>query len=217
MSTSFIITNTNILLENQIVVFNDKIHYFEWVLHKIFSYAIIPSWQKGMIMLKKLLDIEKTLPSLLHEEGWNSVYVDYHKPYVRRLWRQLGENRLYLHQITGCAREESLLHPHPWPSAMKVIKGQYEMGVGYSDTSIAPPIASTLILPVGSYYEMTHIHSWHYVRPILESAENATSFSLMITGKPWQRSVPKSSYPLRELNEHEKKVILGTFIHSYQS
>lgn len=91
--------------------------------------------------------MEKELKSHLQDENsWNSVYVDYHKPYVKRLWKQIGANRVYLHQITPYERSESLLHPHPWPSAMKVIGGTYEMGVGYSPTKNIPVIASTLIL-----------------------------------------------------------------------
>jgi hypothetical protein len=161
-------------------------------------------------MLKELMIIEKMLPRILEEDCWNTVYVDYHKPYVKRVWKQIGENRLYLHEIFPCEKEESLLHPHPWPSAMKVISGTYEMGVGYSETSELPVIASTLILPENSYYEMTNLHSWHYVRPLEKS-----SLSLMITGIPWKRDVPKSDYTLRELTAEEKENILEKFKEKY--
>lgn len=163
-------------------------------------------------MLKNLFNIEKQLPELLdNKDNWHSVYVDYHKPFVKRLWKQEGDLRIYLHQIFPCEKEESLLHPHPWPSAMKVISGFYEMGVGYSDTNKEPIIASTLILPENSYYEMVDINSWHYVRPL----ENP-SFSLMITGVPWKRESPKSSYPLRELQEDEKLIIFQEFEKYYK-
>lgn len=163
-------------------------------------------------MLKNLFNIEKQLPKLLdNKDNWQSVYVDYHKPFVKRLWKQEGDLRIYLHQIFPCEKEESLLHPHPWPSAMKVISGFYEMGVGYSDTNKEPIIASTLILPENSYYEMVDINSWHYVRPL----ENP-SFSLMITGVPWKRESPKSSYPLRELQEDEKLIIFQEFERYYK-
>lgn len=163
-------------------------------------------------MLNKILNIEKQLPQLLeNKDNWQSVYVDYHKPFVKRLWKQEGDLRIYLHQIFPCEKEESLLHPHPWPSAMKVISGFYEMGVGYSDTNKEPIIASTLILPENSYYEMVDINSWHYVRPL----ENP-SFSLMITGVPWKRESPKSSYPLRELQEDEKLIIFQEFERYYK-
>lgn len=158
-------------------------------------------------MLNKIFNIEKQLPKLLeNKDSWHSVYVDYHKPFVKRLWKQEGDLRIYLHQIFPCEKEESLLHPHPWPSAMKVISGFYEMGVGFSDTNQEPIIASTLILPENSYYEMIDINSWHYVRPL-----EKPSFSLMITGTPWKRESPKSSYPLRELYTDEKLIIFEEF------
>lgn len=162
-------------------------------------------------MLNVLYQIESELHHHLENmENWKSIYVDYHKPYVKRLWKQHGDYRIYLHQIFSCEKIESLLHPHPWPSAMKVIEGKYEMGVGYSHMQTCEVIASTLILPEGSYYEMCDINSWHYVRPLNES-----SFSLMVTGIPWKRQSPKSSYPLRELNQDEKNMIFSKFINKY--
>lgn len=96
---------------------------------------------------------------------------------------------------------------------MKVIEGTYEMGVGYAEhtnTDKTPPIAATLLLPSGSYYEMAHINSWHYVRPL-----DKESFSLMITGKPWEREVIKSSYVLPELSEPEQQEIFEKFRQYY--
>lgn len=162
-------------------------------------------------MLNDLLNIEKELARHLAEEDtWSSVYVDYHKPYVKRLWKQIGTHRVYLHQIASCERSESLFHPHPWPSAMKVIEGVYEMGVGYSKTNEAPVAVSTLILPKNSYYEMVDIDSWHYVRPL-----STVSYSLMLTGAPWRRDAPKSDYPLRQLGSDEKRAIFDLFRKEY--
>ena len=165
-------------------------------------------------MLEHLHECEKILPQLLRDKkSWNSVYVDYHHPFVARLWRQWGERRIYLHQIWSCKREQSLLHPHPWPSSMKVIQGQYEMGVGYAHNPqhlSEPEIAATIVLGPGSEYEMCHINSWHYVRPLTQS-----SFSLMVTGAPWSRMVHKSTYILRELQEAQKEVIFREFERIY--
>ncbi len=162
-------------------------------------------------MLEQLYQLEKELPTHLQDESsWNSLYVDYHKPYVKRLWKSVGDYRIFLHQIFPCEKAESLLHPHPWPSAMKVVGGIYEMGVGYSETNELPVIASTLILPVNSYYEMADINAWHYVRPL-----DKPSFSLMITGKPWKRESPKSDYKMRELHEDEKRIIFDHFRELY--
>jgi hypothetical protein len=162
-------------------------------------------------MLEQLYQLEKELHNHLQDENsWNSLFVDYHKPYVKRLWKPIGDYRIFLHQIFPCEKEESLLHPHPWPSAMKVVGGIYEMGVGYSETNKKPIIASTLILPLNSYYEMIDINSWHYVRPL-----EKPSFSLMITGNPWKREVPKSNYRMRQLEECEKRIIFDEFKQQY--
>lgn len=141
---------------------------------------------------------------------WNSVYVDYHKPFVKRMWKKHEDFRIYLHQISPCQASESLLHPHPWPSSMKVISGTYEMGVGYSKENTAPPIASRLLLPVNSYYEMLDVNSWHYVRPL-----GRDSFSLMVTGKPWAKTSAESKYTFRELTESEKTIIINEFKKHY--
>jgi hypothetical protein len=167
-------------------------------------------------MLNKLIEIEKNILDYLSDENsWNSVYVDYHHPYVTRLWRQIGQERIYLHKILPCETNQSLLHTHPWPSAMKVIKGRYEMGVGYSEnaSTSTPVIASTLILPKHSYYEMADINSWHYVRPL----DDSPSYSLMITGKPWGRESPKSDYVLGELRNYEKTDIFSVFFDEYKN
>ncbi len=146
-------------------------------------------------MLNVLHEIEKALPSLLSEEGaWQSVYVDYHPPFVERVWRQVGQNRVYLHRIHPCKKSEALFHPHPWPSAMRIVEGEYEMSVGYGKGDEAPPVAATIIMASGSSYEMVDPDGWHYVRPL-----GKPTLSLMVTGAPWERTAPKSTRPLQPL------------------
>src|SRR6185503_7498206 len=89
--------------------------------------------------------------------------------------------------------------PHPWPSAIRVLSGKYEMGIGFGAGDEAPPVAARVILSAGNEYEMTHPDGWHYVRPI-----NEPSMSLMVTGRPWERPSPKSERPLSPL--HPEKV-----------
>lgn len=76
---------------------------------------------------------------------------------------------------------------------MKILSGTYEMAVGFGAGDQPPSIASTIILPKNSGYEMTHPDSWHYVRPM-----GGPAMSLMVTGRPWGRSSPKAEklYPL---------------------
>ena len=158
-------------------------------------------------MLDLLHKAELALPALLHDATkWKSVFVDYHHPFVERLWCEWFESRIYLHRIHPCGAGEALFHPHPWPSAMKVLGGSYEMAIGYGEAETEPPIAARLILGAGSEYEMTDPNAWHYVRPL-----NAPSISLMVSSKPWARTSAKSKHPLSELALQKRQEILAFF------
>lgn len=163
-------------------------------------------------MLDFLHQVEVVLPLFLQDEsGWHSLFVDYHKPYVERLWRPWQEGRIYLHRILPCTMEESLFHPHPWPSAMRVLEGSYEMTLGSGSGSVPPPVAARLILSPGSEYEMGHIDGWHAVRPI-----RGVTMSLMVTGEPWQRWSPRSDKALSPLSEEAHTRILQFFQDHYR-
>src|SRR5205823_428108 len=91
-------------------------------------------------MLDILHAAEKELPRLLaSDDGWQSLRVDYHPPFVDRVFRDWSppgaaegaRYRISLHRIHPCAPAEALFHPHPWPSAMRIHSGTYEMGVGH--------------------------------------------------------------------------------------
>lgn len=165
-------------------------------------------------MLDLLTAAENILPSLLHQKNlWQGLYVDYHHPYVERLWTQWGENRISLHKIYPCERAAALFHPHPWPQAAKILRGGYEMGIGYSQAhKNEPPLATRLFINEGSSYEMIDPNSWHYVRPIDEP-----SFSLMVTGKPWQSNETiGEKLNLRSLASEEKEGLFSVFKEFYQ-
>ena len=89
-------------------------------------------------MIEDLKNIEKTvLMDLLKNPSiWNTLDVNYHHPRVERLWTQVGTSRLMLHVIHTCETDEALYHPHPWPSAMHVLSGSYEMGLGVRTDNI---------------------------------------------------------------------------------
>jgi hypothetical protein len=139
------------------------------------------------------------------------MYIDYHPPTVERLWRKWGEYRICLHRIHRCAAGEALFHPHPWPSAMRILSGEYEMAVGYGKGEMPPPVAARLIASGPFCYEMTDPDGWHYVRPIGHAA-----LTLMVTGKPWDRPSPKSDMPLRPLTTEEKSALLRFFRKRYR-
>ena len=143
-------------------------------------------------MIDILKGIEKNLIQLLIEKSEagkiHTMYIDYHKPYVKRIWFQHGDYRVFLHKIEQCTESaEALYHPHPWKSAVKIISGTYEMGVGHSSTEDVPKTDCKLILKPGTIYEMMESDGWHYVSP-----KDGDSFSLMVTGELTNRKTPVS-------------------------
>lgn len=144
----------------------------------------------------------------LSPEGWNSLDIDYHPPRVERIWKQWGEYRIYLHRIHPCKTEEALFHPHPWPSAMLIADGCYEMGVGQGASRPEVVTAAKIILGPGSRYEMVEPLGWHYVRPLV------FTYTLMITGKPWSNPIQieeRPAGPLSPLDEDSKNMLLNRF------
>ncbi|OGQ23228.1 MAG: hypothetical protein A3I05_04120 [Deltaproteobacteria bacterium RIFCSPLOWO2_02_FULL_44_10] len=163
-------------------------------------------------MLNILHEVERLLPKLLEDSSsWNTLFIDYHPPIVERVWRQWNEYRICLHRIYSCEKNEALFHQHPWPSAMKVLEGVYEMNVGYGKSAAPPPVAATILLPAGSEYEMIHPQGWHSVRPL-----EKVTMSLMVTGKPRDEGSPQSAKPLCPLPENTKEEILRFFQDCYK-
>lgn len=162
-------------------------------------------------MLERLYELERVLPSLIAERtAWKSLNINYHPPFVERLYRDVGDERLYLHRIYPCERADALLHPHPWPSAMRIVDGMYEMGIGYGPGMSTPPIACTAILVAGTSYEMVDPDGWHYVRPLAHP-----SLSVMVSGTPWQRVSPKSERILVPLPLHRMNALFEAFSQAY--
>ncbi len=135
-------------------------------------------------MINKLKEIESNIVELLDvPKIWNTLDVDYFPPRVERLWMQYDDtHRLFIH-IIHPTEELCLFHKHRWPAAFKIIDGEYEMGISYSESEISSdeahkiPIISKFIMSQGSYYEMLNTHSLHYVKP-----NSKPSLSLMLTG-----------------------------------
>lgn len=153
-------------------------------------------------MIEYLLDVEKRLPELLKSmDGWATRFVTYERPHVERLFRQDGDNRIYLHRIHKCKPTEAFLHVHPWPSAMRVVQGFYRMKVGVDVNTAEDGLggyrsdqrgqgfvhAANLVIGEGSLYEMTNSDAMHSVAPLTD-----TTLSLMVTGRPWERSTDSS-------------------------
>lgn len=160
-------------------------------------------------MLAALEAIEKNLSEWLVEDDWNTLNINYHPPFVKRVWGYWDTCRVSLHKIYPCKEGEALFHPHPWPSAVRILSGRYEMAIGFGSGNETPPVAAKLILPAGTTYEMTHPNGWHYVRPLDEP-----SFSLLVTANPWKRSSSKVE-DLQPLSDSDKKEILKFFREKY--
>ncbi len=154
------------------------------------------------VFLEKILS---ELPDLLKND-WNSLHITYEPPIVERLWLQYdNEHRILLHRIFPC-ENKPFFHPHPWPSAVHIISGTYEMNIGYGSGIVPPPVASTVRLTKGSSYEMTDLNQWHSVRPIGEP-----SLSVMVTGKPWKREMPIVPPKQEKLDEEKIQELKDMF------
>jgi len=154
-----------------------------------------------MRMLDLLHDAIHRLPRLLteHRNEWESVNVTYHRPHVERLWMQLGECRLFLHRIHPCDDGHALFHPHPWPSAVRIVSGDYEHKIGttgYAEGNHDLPVSLVLsraILVGGAEYEMVNRDAWHSVRPVVGPSD-----SIMITGPLHQPRVEMPNLPKKK-------------------
>lgn len=166
-------------------------------------------------MIDKLKQIEdKVLIELLQKPSeWKTLLIDYYPPIVERCWAQIGNYRIMLHFIHKCEAKDALFHPHPWPSAMHVITGKYEMGLGFGPGLVEPEKMCTILLENGgAYYDMTHIDGWHYVRPV-----EGVSATVMLVGKPWGREQVESPEELKPMTEQRKLIMLEWFLNYYQN
>jgi len=160
-------------------------------------------------MWEILASAEAALPALLNDPaGWRSLDINYHPPRVERLFRPWGEGgRLSLHRVHPCPLDSALFHPHPWPSAMRIVSGSYRMIVGYGAGVEQPPVAMTLELTAGARYAMVDPDAWHAVVP-----QGQPSLSIMVTGQPWARPVPlEPGGPLHALEPAAVAELLATF------
>ena len=160
-------------------------------------------------MLKKLDEVHCDLKSMFNNCRWNGISIGFTPPKMMRLWTSYDGMKACLHKIYPISddTEVPFLHPHPWPCAIKILKGAYKMEVGYSDTLSPPSISMKLVVSAGSSYEMLYKDMWHSVCPITDPI-----YSIMLIGKKWDREMPKKHIsPPRMLNELEKECLINEF------
>ncbi len=164
-------------------------------------------------MLELLYKVENSLRELLYKnvDSVQTMYIDYHKPYVSRIWfidKEL-DCRIFLHKIEKCEESsEALYHPHKWDSAIRIIAGEYEMGIGHSETNEIPKTDCKLILGAGSCYEMTEKHGWHYVSPKIFHTYTLMVIPNRLNGREMPIEPQKE---FRKLTKAEIEDILYTF------
>jgi hypothetical protein len=169
-------------------------------------------------VLELLHAAEKDLPSLLaRPEGWRSYQLDRHPPRIDRMLRQYRDGKLYLHRIHACAPGLADYHRHPWPSAMRLVEGSYELALGYGAGERPPEVAVRRIVRSGFEYEMIVPHAWHSVRAIDNSA-----LTIMVTGPRWSRRSsrhhppqPLVDEPIAPLEEAEIETMLEGYWQRY--
>ena len=167
-------------------------------------------------MIELLKQIESEIPQLLGSlDKWGSLDVNYFPPRVERLWMQYDDvHRLFIHVIHPTT-EPCLFHKHRWPAAFKMIDGEYEMGISYSESEISSdeaykiPVISKFIMSEGSYYEMVNTHTLHYVRPL-----GKPSVSFMLTGELYPESSFRKEVLDRKLEplSDERKIEIANLV-----
>jgi hypothetical protein len=153
--------------------------------------------------LRRLHELAPTILADLQgplSDAWHYLYVTYEHPYVRRLWRQYGNERLFLHCLEPVpASEQALWHPHPWPCGTIIVEGAYEMEIAAGGDSAA---LLRSVYAHGSYYEMTQPEAWHVVRPIVPT------WSVMLVGPLYEQAAvfPKPHNPGERLSLDDARV-----------
>lgn len=171
-----------------------------------------PKIRKGD-MLNILSSTEKYLSEwLLHPDKWASLLIDHEEPILERLWRRITFNRhpyrLCLHRLRAAHQQaESFYHNHPWPLAVKVIAGSYEMIYGFGEK---PSQTTKIILKAGDAYEMIDPQMGHAIKPLVDN-----SLTLMLIGSSWSKSRESLTTTFKPLAPSKKDKILKLFQNFY--
>jgi hypothetical protein len=169
-------------------------------------------------VLELLHAAERDLPDLLASpEGWRAYKLERDPPFMERMLRSYRDGKLYLHRIHPCASNAASYHPHPWPSAMRLVEGTYELSLGHGAGKHPPEVAARLIVNQGFEYEMIAPDAWHSVRPI-----GAPAMTVMVTGPCWNRpsrddnpAVFSNDAPIAPLSEAEIAMMLTYYRRQY--
>ncbi|MGA7328679.1 MAG: hypothetical protein WBX25_30380 [Rhodomicrobium sp.] len=178
---------------------------------------------------------ECVIPDLLRARNrWRSLFIDYEKPHLMRLYVQLGAVRISLHYFLPARKEDlsngeefdaNLYHPHPWWSVMRILEGRYRQWFGVASEVLRTrdseeqklaktPVRAILVEQVpGSFYAMTHPFAWHQVLPVPDQA--VSTLMVTVIPKGWsQRDLPPPVRQ-RELTSQERSFMFSHFKRFY--
>lgn len=169
-------------------------------------------------MIDKLKSFLPAIVDMLPQtDRWDSLIVNKRKPHTYRVFTQVDDIRICLHRFEPCGPEDCFEHPHPWPGAFLMLRGEYIHRVGYSpDLESDPDFLLTEIVRPYSMYEITNKQTWHSVQPTQET------YTLMVNGPPWDghtktrttKGKDLDSLDRMELEQHLKK--FGHLIDNYR-
>lgn len=157
--------------------------------YSLYEYLLLRHHELAM---EAINTIEPMLPELLAEpDEWNTYKVIHDDPEVWRIWRQVGNIRVCFHKIYPC--DDPFMHPHPWPSIVKCLKGGYQNTIGvYNgpkedvmklkpqdlDAFTSSLVRHSYIVVPGSIYSLVDIREFHAVKA------QDINWSLMLMDKP---------------------------------
>lgn len=136
-------------------------------------------------MRPQLEFVEGRMPEMLAmRQRWHGIKIP-EDGGLLRLSFALDKLRVCLHRIPPCPEGKSVFHYHQWPCIIRILEGDYEMGVGSGPASTggSPPVVCRMEAGPGFVYEMPHQEGWHYVRP----RSQKPTWSLMIMGDGWRQ------------------------------
>lgn len=131
-------------------------------------------------ILKNIIE-SKLVYGLSDPKNWDTLVINRRKPHTYRMWTYIDGYRVCLHRFNPCEADEVFAHPHPWPGAFLMLKGEYIHDIGVSRYHNDKPewLYREIIHP-GTMYEITHPRTWHKVQPTKET------WTIMVNGEPFK-------------------------------
>lgn len=136
--------------------------------------------------LKAMLDRHHFYNLCVDKDRWRGMFTCKRNPKLERIYRFLPDgSRICIHKtydpdLTG---EDSKLHIHAWPIAVKILSGSYAMDIGRTENpdDDTPVKIMTTVMTKGSMYELPDPMTWHRVVPITKEVT-----SIMLNGPVWE-------------------------------